>query len=321
MNTFKLLYVDDERDNLFAFKAVFRRFYDVAVAESGEEALEMVDQQAFDLVISDQRMPGMTGVELFARMREEHPDTIRMVMTGYSDMQAIVDAINKGSIYYYITKPWKAEELKLIIDKALETYSLRKKNRELEKKNVLAQFEILKNQINPHFLFNSMNILGSLIQVKPDKAVSFTRQFSKLYRNILQLREQLLISLAEELDFVQAYLELQLMRFEGAMQVEMVIPPDLMQAALPPFAMQTVIENAIKHNIISESQPLHIHIQATAEAVSIRNNLQRRPQPQDSTQTGLQNLRSRYALLGSKEPVFTETASHYEAILPLIPQD
>jgi LytS/YehU family sensor histidine kinase len=321
MKKYKLLYVDDEADNLFAFKAVFRRYYDIQFAESGEEALALMAENDVDLVISDQRMPEMTGVELFARMRESHPHVIRMVMTGYSDMQAIIDAINKGNIYYYITKPWKAEELRLIIDKALETYSLRKKNEALEKKNILAQFEILKNQINPHFLFNSMNVLGALIQVEPDKALQFTRKFSKLYRNILQLRAQLLISLREELDFVKAYLELQLMRFEGALQVEIDIPTEWMQASLPPFAMQTVLENAIKHNIVSESQPLKVSISLQGQGLAVRNNLQRRAVVEDSTGTGLQNLRSRYAMLGSFSPRFEEDENSYLAWLPLVPAE
>jgi len=164
-----------------------------------------------------------------------------------------------------------------------------------------------------------MNVLGSLIQVQPEKAVQFTRQFAKLYRNILQLREQLLIPLQQELEFVQAYLQLQLMRFEGALKVEMDISPQQLEAALPPFAMQTVIENAIKHNIISEAYPLQIKIHAQADMIQVQNNLQRRPQQQDSTQTGLQNLRSRYALLGQLEPKFEASNSHYTAYLPLIP--
>ncbi|MEM6801724.1 MAG: response regulator, partial [Bacteroidota bacterium] len=151
MAHYKLLYIDDEEDNILAFKAVFRREYDIETANSAAEALEMMKETYFHLVISDQRMPKMTGVEFFTLIKDLYPESIRMVLTGYSDMQAIIDSINKGNIYYYISKPWNAKELKVIIDNALEAYELRARNRELEKENVLAQFEILKNQINPHF--------------------------------------------------------------------------------------------------------------------------------------------------------------------------
>ena len=102
-----------------------------------------------------------------------------MVVTGYSDMQAIINAINKGHTYYYITKPWTGSELKLILANALEAYSLRQQTRELEKQNVVAQFEILKNQINPHFLFNCINVLSSLIKTNPEEAFLFNTQFGK----------------------------------------------------------------------------------------------------------------------------------------------
>ena len=152
----------------------------------------ILEQEKIDLIISDQRMPAMTGVELLELVRAKYPEVIRMVLTGYTDMQAIVDAINKGNIYYYITKPWKGGELKVILSNALEAYSLRKKNKALEQQNILAQFEILKNQINPRFLFNCINVLSSMIKTDPEQAVFFTNKFAKLYRSILQMREHLI---------------------------------------------------------------------------------------------------------------------------------
>ena len=183
-----ILYVDDETDNLSAFKAVFRRHYNILLANSGAEAIELLKTENPKLIVSDQRMPGMTGVEFFENIKDLYPKAIRIVLTGYSDMQAIIDAINKGKIYHYVSKPWKADELKVILENALEAYHLRQRNEDLERRNVQAQFEILKNQINPHFLFNSMNILASLIPLDPSMAVKFTKAFSKLYRSVLQLR-------------------------------------------------------------------------------------------------------------------------------------
>ncbi|MEL6590672.1 MAG: histidine kinase, partial [Bacteroidota bacterium] len=317
MKKYRILYVDDESDNLFAFKAVFRRSYEIHTALNGNEALEMAENMHFDLVISDQRMPVMTGVELLGQLKERFPNTLRMVMTGYSDLQSIIDAINQGQIYHYISKPWKADELKLVLDKALETYDLRMKNRELEKANILAQFEILKNQINPHFLFNSMNILSSLILSQPERALKFTNHFAKLYRSVLQLREQLIISLEEELDFVNAYILLQKIRFEDALIIEIDLPENAMEMSLPPFSLQTVLENAIKHNIVASERPLKVSIQLEDDCLCIKNPLQLRKQVPDSTKTGLQNLLRRYALLGELEPTFGEEAGHFVARLPL----
>ena len=125
---YTILYLDDEEDNLTSFRAVFRRFYHVYTANNADEAMEILEKSNINLVISDQRMPGITGVQFLEKVYQSYPDTIRMILTGYSDMQAIIDAINKGRIYYYITKPWKFDTLKIILDNALESYALKLKN-------------------------------------------------------------------------------------------------------------------------------------------------------------------------------------------------
>lgn len=117
---FNVLYVDDEPDNLLAFRAVFRRFFNVYTATGGREAIALLQKQSIDLVLSDQRMPQMTGVELMERVSREYPKIIRMIATGYSEMQPIMDAVRRGEVAQYITKPWKVEELKQILHQALE---------------------------------------------------------------------------------------------------------------------------------------------------------------------------------------------------------
>lgn len=329
---YTVLYVDDEQDNLIAFKAVFRRHYNILLVSSGEEALQLLNEQKVDLIISDQRMPKMTGVELFEQVLQSHPDIIRMVLTGYSDVQAIIDGINKGKIYHYITKPWDVDELKIIMDNALETYALKQKNKQLEeeksalqlkttqmeKENILSQFEILKNQINPHFLFNSMNILSSLISTNPKKAIEFTTRFSKLYRSVLELREQLIISLDQELEFVRAYLFLQKMRFDDSLQLKIEIEDRHRESCLPPFALQILVENAIKHNIISEDTPLNINISTSGNFVTVSNNLQPRGSVTDSTKIGLSNLKARYEMITDTTISFGEEDQYYIAKIPLI---
>ncbi|WP_214073816.1 response regulator [Mucilaginibacter sp. dw_454] len=117
-----ILYVDDEENNLFSFKAVFRIKYQVYTAISGEEALKILAEKPIQILITDQRMPAMTGVELLEKVIPLYPDPIRLLLTGYADMNAVVDAINKGQIFHYLTKPWNEEELYMTIDRAYEAY-------------------------------------------------------------------------------------------------------------------------------------------------------------------------------------------------------
>jgi serine phosphatase RsbU (regulator of sigma subunit) len=126
-----ILYVDDEQDNLTVFNSAFRRDYEVHLATSGAEGLEILKKHEIQLIITDQRMPEMTGIQFLEKIIPEYPDCIRMILTGFSDIEAIIQAINTGRVYRYITKPWSKEELKMNIDKALETYHLREQNRQL----------------------------------------------------------------------------------------------------------------------------------------------------------------------------------------------
>ncbi len=118
---YNILYVDDEADNLLAFRSVFRRFYNVYTATGGEEAMQMLKDQPVDLVLSDQRMPSMTGVELCENVMNTFPQTACIIVTGYSETQPLIEAIKTGKISRYITKPWNVEELKSILKNTLET--------------------------------------------------------------------------------------------------------------------------------------------------------------------------------------------------------
>lgn len=126
---YSILYIDDEEHNLISFNSTFRRAYNIYVATSGLVGLQIMEQNEIHLVITDQRMPEMTGVEFLEKIMPRYPDCIRMIMTGFSDMDAIIQAINKGNIYRYISKPWNREELKITIDGALEVYNLKNQNK------------------------------------------------------------------------------------------------------------------------------------------------------------------------------------------------
>lgn len=144
----KILYVDDEENNLNSFKASFRRVYDIHTATSAEEGRRVLEENDIEIIITDQRMPGMTGVEFLESIINDFPDPMRILLTGYTDIQALIDAVNKGQIYRYMTKPWNEEELKMFIKQAYEVYSLRRENKELTKSLLQAnkQLEFMLRQ-------------------------------------------------------------------------------------------------------------------------------------------------------------------------------
>lgn len=121
-----VLYIDDEVGNLNAFKAAFRRDFNVFISDNAEEGLEILDKEEIHIIMTDQRMPKTTGVQFLQKVLEKHPDPIRILVTGYTDMDALVDAVNKGHIFKYITKPWEVDNLKMILEKAYEVYNLTK---------------------------------------------------------------------------------------------------------------------------------------------------------------------------------------------------
>lgn len=123
-----VLYIDDEVHNLTSFRASFRRMFNVFTAESAEEGRTIIEFQNIHVILSDQRMPKMTGIEFFESIKDEHPDPIRILITGYTDINAVIDAINRGQVYKYLTKPWNEEDVRIYIDKAFEVYRLRKDN-------------------------------------------------------------------------------------------------------------------------------------------------------------------------------------------------
>ncbi|MDX2302496.1 MAG: response regulator [Microscillaceae bacterium] len=126
-----ILYIDDEVSNIDVFKTSFRRDYKVFTALSAQEGLQILDNEMISLVITDQRMPEMSGIEFLKKIIAQYPDMIRIVLTAYSDVEDIIDAINEGGVYQYIRKPWDRNELKMVLDKALEAYQLRRENKKL----------------------------------------------------------------------------------------------------------------------------------------------------------------------------------------------
>jgi len=183
------------------------------------------------------------------------------------------------------------------------------------------QYQVLQNQVNPHFLFNSLNILGSLIDLDVSKAKVFTRELSLFYRDLLMFKDRDIISLNEEIDFVKRYIYLQQIRFGEGLQVE-IIANEKIDGKVIPLSLQALVENAIKHNEISQANQLKIIIAISDEhELIVENNLQPKKLIEETSKTGLQNLAGRYRFLTGKEMVITNNNHYFRVSLPLIQVD
>ena len=189
---------------------------------------------------------------------------------------------------------------------------------ELKQKNMETQLDALRSQVNPHFLFNSLNSLSSLIQSNPAQAVDFVHKLSGVYRYLLQSNDKKLIKLQEELDFLHAYLYLLQTRFGKALRCSVNVDPVCFDYLIPPLTLQPLVENAVKHNIVSVDQPLSLEIYTADKKIVVKNNLQKRKSPVVSHHIGLVNLLSRYALVTKDEVTISETSEAFVVNLPLI---
>lgn len=189
----------------------------------------------------------------------------------------------------------------------------------LEKEAVLSQFEALKNQLSPHFLFNSLSILTSLIHEDVELSEQFIKQLSKAYRYLLEQRDQDMVSLKTELDFIQAYTFLLQIRFENKFEVVIDVPQSVQnQYRIAPLTLQLVVENAVKHNRMSVRERLQVRIYAADGYLIVANPLQARDQPEPSTGVGLTNITNRYKLLTGQPVRYSEQHGSFVVKIPLI---
>ena len=195
---------------------------------------------------------------------------------------------------------------------------LEEKTEDLEQQNYVARFEVLKHQINPHFLFNSLNVLSSLIYKDTDLSDRFITRFSEVFRYILELNNEQLVPLKRELQVLDSYIFLQKIRYGDNLNINQKIDAAMLEAKIPPMTLQITIENAIKHNIISKESPLHIQLFSRGDRLVIENNYQIRDSVQNSTKIGQSNLMQRYKLLGLDRPEFFVENDSYIAVLPLV---
>lgn len=181
-----------------------------------------------------------------------------------------------------------------------------------------AKFDALKNQLDPHFLFNSLNVLTSLIEEDPDQAQKFTTSLSKVYRYVLEQKSKNLISVDEELKFARTYVRLLKMRFEDSIIFE--IPEKALnpEAKIVPLSLQLLLENAVKHNIVTSAKPLHIKIYEEGNYLYVSNNLQEKQVVKKSSGVGLQNIRQRYAILTKEEMQIFKNDKEFKVRLPML---
>lgn len=181
-----------------------------------------------------------------------------------------------------------------------------------------AKYESLKNQIDPHFLFNSLNVLSSLIEENPENAQKFTTSLSKVYRYVLEQKDKDLVSVEEELAFAKTYMNLLKMRFENSLTYE--LPKEQLnpEAKVVPLSLQLLLENTVKHNVVSEQKPLHIKIYIENEFLVIENNFQKKEVLQDRQGVGLQNIINRYAIISKKKVQIEQTQNIFKVKLPLL---
>ncbi|WP_165929325.1 histidine kinase [Flavobacterium hiemivividum] len=205
---------------------------------------------------------------------------------------------------------------------SLYFYKAYNENRVKEQKIIAgtasAKFESLKNQIDPHFLFNSLNVLSSLIEENPDNAQRFTTSLSKVYRYVLEQKDKELVPVEEELAFAKTYMNLLKMRFEDSLDYELTTTNINPEAKVVPLSLQLLLENAVKHNVVSAQKPLCIRIYVDNGYLVVQNDYQKKEVLQDRRGVGLQNIISRYAIITNRKVTIAQDEKTFTVKIPIL---
>ncbi|MEM7514316.1 MAG: histidine kinase [Bacteroidota bacterium] len=193
-----------------------------------------------------------------------------------------------------------------------------KQAEELARVHLISQFETLKKQLDPHFLFNSLNTLASLIELNNEPAQAYLERLSDVYRYVLETRNKTTVSIEEELQFLESYMYLNKVRFRDNLLISKDLSPGIYEKHIPTLSLQLLVENAIKHNIVSKENPLHIQIYSQGEEIVVSNNKQIKTTLERSTRVGLNNIRERYQLLTSRNISVRNTEDSFQVSLPLL---
>ena len=190
-------------------------------------------------------------------------------------------------------------------------------NARLKEEKLLSDLKALQNQVNPHFLFNSLNVLVSEIYFNQEKAVKYTQHLSDIYRYVLQSTESYTVKLKQELNFLQSYIYMYKTKYNEGFQVVINIDENLLNFEIPPLALQTLVENSLKHNAILPGQPLIVKIDSHNTYITVCNNITKK-KTVFSDETGLKNLGTRYKLLSNKDIDIEQTETEYKVTVPLL---
>jgi two-component system, LytTR family, sensor kinase len=239
------------------------------------------------------------------KQRHEFPGSDLSTVIIHSNLAAIFCSLTVVAIYesiYFMNELRKSVEEKEM----------------LKRESLKAQLNALKTQVNPHFLFNNLNTLSSIIPEDPGKAVDFVQQLSKVYRHILEIQEEQSIPLKDELEVMKAYAFLLQTRFGDNLDITINVPEEKLKKRIVPLSLQILMENAIQHNIVSSEKPLKVHVFAENGRLIVSNNLQKKNQVNESTGLGLDNIRNRCKLLGNGKVEVTESDTNFTVSIPLI---
>lgn len=232
-------------------------------------------------------------------------DTIGIYHIASTAIQFLIIVVIANTIHQiiFLVRRWKEEAVKAA---------------QLEKENIKARLSTLRNQISPHFLFNNFNTLYGLIDQEPQEAKTYLKKLSELYRQVLAKRDEELITLAEELETLEAYLYLIRVRFPEDINIDLDVNQALKEFHLPPMCLQMLVENAIKHNAFDEDHPLKIRISQVGAEIEISNTRHLKKESPTSHGVGLDNIRNRYKLLSDKEIRILKSSKRYSVIIPLL---
>jgi hypothetical protein len=193
---------------------------------------------------------------------------------------------------------------------------------ELKKTGMQCQLDSLKNQISPHFLFNSLNVLSSLVEENFSLAEHYVRELSRVYHYVLESNRTQLTTLSSELEFINAYIFLLRTRFGENLKLQTEVTHAMHKRLIPPLTLQMLVENAVKHNIVSSSKPLYITIQSLDTGMlSVSNNLQKKTTFINSNHVGLKNIKTRYSMLVKREVLIAESKFDFNVAVPLLREE
>ncbi|MBK8504029.1 MAG: histidine kinase [Saprospiraceae bacterium] len=271
----KIIVVDDEEDQeelilqKFGNKP-FLKGYDFIFARNGLEALQkIIDEPEIDIALLDINMPEMDGLTLLAKIKEINPFLQSILLSAYGDMSNIRTAMNRGA-FDFLTKPLDLADLELTLIKTIVEVNRIKENIQIQYDNLLLkqkasdlEMQALRAQMNPHFIFNSLNSINNFIlRNEKQQASDYLVKFSKLIRLILENSALHVVSLAQELDTLRLYIELESLRFQHSFNYQLIISDDLdtLSIKVPPLILQPFVENAIHHGLLPKERPGHLKI-------------------------------------------------------------